>query len=224
MSCCTFHPHNLLINGNLYPLTPFTCPIQPFPLWQPPIWSLCLRACFLCILRIPYVGEIILHLFLFVWLISFNLMPSKSIHIVTNGKILFFIWLKYVCVPHFLYTFVCQWAVRCGFHILAIVNNAAVNRGAHILSSQCFCFLWIDCRSGNARSYGSSVFKFLRKLHIVFDCDYTHLYPTSSAHKCSLSFTSSPTLFSQLFDTAILIGLKVLICISLLISVELLFM
>ena len=127
-----------LISGNLYLLIPFTCLTHPFPLWQPPIWSLYLWVCFVCILRIPHIGEIILHLFVFVWLISFSLMPSKSIHIVTNGKISFFIWLKCAYVPHFLYTFVCQWAVRCGFHILAVVNNGAVNRGAHIFQANFF--------------------------------------------------------------------------------------
>ena len=79
------------ISGNLYLLTPFTHPTHPLPLWQPPVWSLCLWACFVCILKIPHIGEIIHYLFLlFVWLISFSLMPSKSIHIVANGEISFF--------------------------------------------------------------------------------------------------------------------------------------
>ena len=43
-----------------------------------------------------------------------------------------------------------------------------MNIGVHI-SNQCFCFLWINTRSGIAGLYGHSiVFFFLRKLHTAF--------------------------------------------------------
>ena len=68
-----------------------------------------------------------------------------------------------VCVRHLLYPSV--EGHLCFFHILAIVNNAAVNTGEHVsfLLSVLGHFGYIP-RSGISRSYGSSIFSFLRNL------------------------------------------------------------
>ena len=177
------------LTRGFYLLIPFTSLAQPskllpfgdhqfaFCTFEPVSALLCL---FLCFLYSTITETLCLSL------TSLTIIPSGSIHIVTNGKISFLKWLSsvplyiYINVYYIIFVHSSVDGHFSCIHILATLNNAALNIGVHIF-------------------FQISIFVFFRKIPRIrlLDCIcscclvakscLTFVTPCSLAHQASLS-------------------------------------
>ena len=105
---------------------------------------------------------------------------SRSIHVAANDIIVFMA--EQYSIVRMYHIFICSSVdghLGC-FHVLAIVNSAAINIEVHV-SFQAIFFPGYMPRTGITESYGSSTFSFLRNFHIVPIVAVPIYIPTDSA-------------------------------------------
>ena len=147
-----------------------------------------------CIFKIPHINHIIQCLSLSIWLISLIIRPSMLLQVATFYS---FLWLNSIPLCVFVCVCVCV-SISSSFanghlgciHIL--INNASVNIGVYMSFWASVSVFYIHPEGGIARSYDSSIFSFLRKLHTVKDYIFKDLKDYICCDLMSSKRTSCP--------------------------------
>ena len=109
----------------------------------------------------------------------------------------------YIYIPHLLYPFICWWALRLLPYLGYYVWCCNEYSGAYYMLESLFMFSLDKPRHGIAGSYDTSIFNFMRNLHIVFCRGCTSLQFYQQCMTFPFFPTSSPMLFiCFLFDSS----------------------
>ena len=131
--------------------------------------------------------------FIFLFLTHFTLTGSRFIHLITTDSNVFLFMAEWYSIVYISHNFFIHSSVdgRLGcFHVLAIVNSAAINSGIHV-SFPILVSSGYMLRSEIDGSYGGFIPSFLRHLHTVFHRLYQFTCPPKM-QECSLFSTPSP--------------------------------
>ena len=160
---------------SLTPPSPILTTPHPQPLFY--LW-----ACFfVCLIFKFHIYKWDHTVFVFHWLISLSIMPSKPIHVVSNGKVSFFYGLIVFYYVFFIHLSI-SGHLGC-FHILTIVSDAAMNMWAH-LCGLVFLFSSDKCPEVELLSHMVVLFLIFWGTSTLFSIVTVPVYiPTSNAQQ-----------------------------------------